>query len=222
MFIFIGLLISGCSTQSPISKITDSYQEICGRDIGSDASERYPIYRVRVPNEWKRVDPIQNESITDTTKSLCEFIIDGDYDKHIRITVHNFPVDNADQRIPPIAQITRWKRQFTTIDQTSLQVIPQAFAGFSGLLLEATGIVKNEEISLIGWAMQIAPEHYSTLTASMGRPTDPILHKNSDIKQMRAEYTIKATGPKDLMAIHRMTIINFARSFELIEEIPSS
>lgn len=190
--------ITGCS--NPESYNNTSWTEICGRDNGISLT-RESIYRIKAPNDWTRKDPSPDESIVDSKKSLCEFNIPGG----IRIAIHNFPSERQDDRVPPGAQITRWKRQFDQLDPTSLSIVPQSFGGFSGFLFEGSGLMNGERITMMGWAMQIAPEHYRHL------------HSN----QMRGDYTIKATGPAVAMREHHQAIIAFARTFELIQEIPS-
>ncbi len=188
MNLIIGLLllITGCADQPTA---TPSLQMIDGRVRG------LPIYRAEVPHHWHRQDPSAETPLDDTTQPICEFSID----EQIRITIHNFP----DQKIPPTAQVTRWKRQlnFITTDTT-----PVAWGGFAGL--QFYGEDKNSAV--LAWAMQIAPEHYRTLS----KPSEKY-------RQMRADYTIKVTGPTDLIESHRNEIISFANSFELIEAIPT-
>lgn len=190
-------------------------QEIFGRD-----NSQLPLYQVKVPKKWK--NQIQSAlSLEDTTKPLCEFIIqnnehDSDTEKsmgQIRITIHNFPSESITERIPPNAQIARWKRQLTKMDPNSLSVEPQAFGGFVGFLFEGTGLLSEDPTTILGWIMQIAPEHYRALN----RPGKDVNYR----KQMRADYTLKAVGPKQLIEKYKDEIIVFARSFELIQEIPS-
>ncbi len=54
--------------------------------------------------------------------------------------------------------------------------------------------------------MQLSPIHFRNLA-----------HSN---RQLRSDYTIKATGAPDSIDRHREDIEQFARSFELIEELP--
>jgi hypothetical protein len=169
-------------------------REICGRN-------HEPIYRIKAPSDWTFKEPAKEESLDDTTKSLCEFFIQND----IRITIHNFPSNFIEERIPLKAQIIRWKRQFDELDQVSITTTPQSFAGFIGLFFEASGIIKGEETTMYGWSMQIAQEHYRTLEGN----------------ERKSCYTVKVTGPPIMMEEKRLAIIKFARSFELIDEIGS-
>lgn len=206
------LFLVGCSSEKtdPSSTNTAMMDEIKGRDTDGP---RQAIYRMRVPPEWIRRDPLPNESLADTTKALCEFII-ADAGGIIRIAIHNFPSETMEQRIPPMAQVVRWQRQFDPIFPNLSSVNPQSFSGYSGLLFTGVGMMKGTETMVLGWALQLAPEHYRTLSALNSTEGKNIL------KQMQADVTIKATGPRALIETHQAAIIAFAQSFELIEEIP--
>jgi hypothetical protein len=209
-------VMSSCSTEETSSTHSKTFQtkveEICCRDGGGFA--RCPTYRVRVPRHWVRHDPAPDESIADTRKNLCSFTIE-DVDGSIQITIHNFPSESLDARIPPVAQLTRWQRQFSR--PQSHQVTPQAFGGFAGLRLEMTGYMDNQpsEVMMLAWAMQMAHEHYNQLMWGKDQQDE---HR---LSQMRADYTIKAVGPIALMQRHKKALVRMARRFELIEEIPS-
>jgi len=181
---------------------------IQGRD---NDGPRLPVYRMRVPDSWIRRDPLPGESLIDTTKSLCDFLIYED-DGIIRIFIHNFPTKTIEERIPPSAQVARWQRQFESLVPHESHINPQAFSGYSGLLFTGVGILNNEETMVLAWALQIAPEHCRTLS-------NPDSYLN---KQMRSDVTIKAMGPVTLMKKHKQAIETVARSFELIEEIPGN
>lgn len=195
------LLLQGCqrSEQEP-----PRWQEIQGRD------RKEMIYRARVPEGWSRKDPPPGETLTDTTKPLVEYGI-AEGDKTIRITIHNFPVDKVSDRIPPAAQISRWKGQFSFLDPTTVVVTPHSHGGYSGLLLEASGTLNGKTSAMMGWSMQLHPEHYRILMAM----------KSEETRQMAGDYTIKAVGDQDLMIKYRQLITDFANTFELIKEIPS-
>lgn len=72
-----------------------------------------------------------------------------------------------------------------------------------------------QNIMVLGWAMQLAPQHLQFLQTPRNEA------EASRYRQMRASITIKAVGPQDLMDYHRKTIVAFAKSFELIDELPS-
>lgn len=214
-YVFFGFLLLfawGCSREATTLSF---YQEIAGRD-----QQRKPIYRVKVPANWIRKDLDLNDSLEDTTKALCEFFIPGSPEP-IRITIHNFPIDKPSERIPPNAQIARWKRQFTQLDPLSVSITSQSYSGFAGQFFEGKGILSDKSMVMMAWAMQLAPEHVSTLSLNISMA----LHHSMDAsiyRQMRADVTIKATGQQELMEQQRQAIISFAHSFELIQEIPSS
>jgi hypothetical protein len=200
----IFLLMCSCNSSSD-SILRDV--KIRARDDGTHKSlySRDLIYHTKIPRDWISRDPLLTESIFDTTKALHEFfIVEGN--ENIRITIHNFPTDHENERIPPQAQVFRWKRQFETLEPSTLSTEPQSFGGFVGLRLIASGLMHQKPTMMIAWSMQLAPQHRQ------------MLHH----KQMLADYTIKAIGPKDLMEKYQTKIISFARTFELIEDIPDA
>jgi len=208
----LNYLCTGCGEAPIPPTVLWNTQEICGRDKGS-STERESIYRAKIPQNWIRRDPASDESIVDTTKALCEFVI-AEETGQIRITIHNFPFNQMQDRIPPAAQIARWRRQFDSLDAATLRMTPQAYAGFVGMNFEGTGILKGQTNTVMGWSMQLAPEHYQSLSKSNS------LSEQKQREQMRADFTIKAVGDPLLVAKHRDQIEKFARSFELIQEIP--
>lgn len=194
----------GCTEQRDHAEEQAVWHTLSGRDDGSGGA-RPVIYRVKAPKAWERHSPSETESIADTTKALGEFLI-KENDQTIRITIHNFPTDVFENRIPPASQIARWKRQITSIDPASVNIHPIAHGGFAGLYFEAEG----NGIKVIGWSMQLGVEHYRNL-----------ISPQNTYRQLRADYTIKAVGPVELMERHKLAVINFANSFEFIEEIPA-
>jgi len=166
------------------------------------------MYRIRVPNAWKLSLFPKEESLKDTTRPLCTFVIEEKEGK-INIAIHNFPSLRLDDRIPPGAQIARWQRQFDIINPLCQRTISQSFSGFQGSLYEGRGSINGIDTTILGWAMQMGTDHYRVLS----RPRFP--------RQMRADVTIKASGPSALMTKYRQALIASARSFELIEEIPA-
>ena len=215
MNLFLLLIIFGlcsCSQQEPANHAF-KIVEIAGRNEGFSLERSY-IYRVKIPQAWVVQKPPADQSIADTTLAIVEFFINDDSEK-IRIAIHNFPTNHMDQRIPPIVQINRWKQQFQALDQSSTKIEPQAFGGYFGLLFDASGQMKGAKTSILGWSLQLAPEHYRALSSHRLPAT---LEKK--YKQMRSDVTIKAVGPYELMDKNREEIISFARSFQLIDEIP--
>lgn len=206
IFTLVALFLGGC--QSDSSPPTASWQEIQGREQESNGI-RTALYRMHIPYNWIRRDPLPTASLADTTLSLCDFFILEEEEK-IRIAIHNFPFQAPEDRIPPTAQIARWKRQFDVLFNEASSVIPQAFSGYSGLLFVGAGKKNNTDEMVLAWSLQLAPEHDQSL--SLEKPLE---------KQLRADVTIKASGPQKLMEKYRDEIISSARSFELIEEIPA-
>lgn len=161
-----------------------------------------PLYRVLLPVEWEQEAVLDN--LEDTMKPIAAFQVDN-----VKITVHNFPSTSLEQRIPPQAQLQRWKKQFSPLDEESVIVKAAGQSGFLGVQFEAAGKMNGEEMAVIAWIMQLAPDHYYSLAA----------HYPDDY-QSRADWTIKAVGPKESIEKHRSSILLFAHSFELIDEIP--
>ncbi len=150
------------------------------------------------------------DSISDSTRPNCEFYI-GETSP-IHFTFHTFPTDTFEQRIPPEAQIGRWKRQFDEIDLSTLLIEPRALGGFTGLSFYAEGSLNGKEHSILGFSMQLASLHWRTLQAQNG----PSFKQ----RQMASDYTLKAIGAPESITTYKSEIELFANSFELIEEIP--
>ena len=204
---FLALLIlTGCNLSSPPPS-TAKWIAISGRDDGK-STDRPFLYQALVPHHWERKDPQPNDSIADTTKANCEFCI-KEGDEEVRITFHTFPIQDEGKRIPPQAQIARWKKQLENLDLLSVQVIPDSHGGFS-LFFEAEGDLKGNRTKVMGWSMQLAPAYLRHLS----------LEKQPLDKSKRADYTLKATGPPTLIHKHHLDIMQFATSFELIDELP--
>jgi hypothetical protein len=201
------LFISCHRETTPIA--SSSWQLISGRN-GGKSVDRPLIYRALVPANWIRKDPLLSESIADTTKSICEFYIQENGEQ-IRITFHTFPIHQHDLRISPHAQVARWKRQFEQFDHLSAQIHAVSHGGFSGLQFEGLGTLQGGPIKVMGWSMQLASGYERQL--SQGR--NPLDYDK------RADYTIKASGPPSLMDRYRSSLLAFADSFELIDELPS-
>lgn len=152
--------------------------------------DKRPLYCAKLPLGWT----YSVSNAADTTKAIAEFY---DPTGAIRFTFHNFP----ENRIPPMAQVMRWRKQIEHLNPATMSVKPQAFSGFVGYLFEGTG----DQQTVLAWAMEIAPEHLPHVASN----------------EMGASFTLKAVGPIEAMAKEKYTIIAFARSFGLIDEIPS-
>jgi drug/metabolite transporter (DMT)-like permease len=163
-----------------------------------------PLYQSLLPEGWSKEDPLPDSGLADTMKPIATMQVED-----ITITVHNFPSSSLEQRIPPQAQITRWEKQFTTLDEDTIAIQSVGHSGFLGLQFEASGIVKGQEVATLAWIFQLAPEHYYALDAT---------HPND--MQRKADWTIKAVGSKESIEKHKQSILLFAHSFELIDEIP--
>lgn len=198
-FIFLILLTLSCSTAQKPKDSRVAWQEIAGRDEGN---LRPVLYRAKVPLTWTRKDPDPELSNADTKLPICEFYCAND---EIRITIHNFPNEALKDRIPPFAQIARWKKQFSAIELPTILIVPQAFNGFVGYSFKATGLMNDESKAMLAWIMQLAKEHYSNIVSQ---------------SQMKSDFTIKAVGNPEVLQNTQNEIEGFARSFELIQEIP--
>lgn len=201
-FLFALAVLNVACTNNDVEQ-SFSYQNIYARDNGNPL-QREAIYRAKIPQSWFIQETSNEISNSDTKKPICELFI-RENSQEIRITIHNFPSIENQARIPPNAQIARWKNQFDHLQPESITLIPQSFNGFAGYLFEGKGIITEKITSMMAWALQLAPQHIRQL---------------SDKGQQSADVTIKAAGDPRLMQKHRDEIITFARSFELIQEIP--
>ena len=129
--------------------------------------------------------------------------------KQIRITIHSFPINTSQPRIPPIAQVNRWKKQLIDLDTEAVIIKPQAFSGFVGLYFEGTGTYKKTETTVMALSLKLDPEHERALQHS----------KLKEHEEMLSDITIKAIVPNDLQK-HRPALLAFLHSFEFIDEIP--
>jgi len=236
------LLLTGCGPSPEVAP--PPFQNIAGRDDYKTSHDmtRMDVYRVRVPEGWMRRDPSEYRSIEDSKLPLVEYFIRESADPNneeeetaqisekrtnsakarkvtedeIRITIHNFPVDHIQNRIPPAAQVQRWQRQLQGIDPAHIEQREITQGGFSGLFFKGQGNFEGKKAAILGWAMQIDVDHFRTLTYIEATPVEQRYYK-----QMRADYTIKATGPIEIIDKHQEEIEQFAQSFELIQSIPS-
>lgn len=209
IFILMLLLSSCTASDSEMRLPSDAVHEIAARDRTGKNSV---LYRVKAPVQWIRRDSLPDENLADTTKPLCEFII-FEEGETIRISVHNFPSESAENRIPPAAQVQRWEKQFSSFAAEGKTVKPQSFSGYSGLLFKGIGLMGEKEHMVLAWSMQLPLNHYQAFSQPSNAPQK--YHA-----EIHADITIKAVGPVPLMEKHEEAIVSFARSFELIEEIP--
>lgn len=201
----LSFFLIGCE-QSDFTQTT--WQHFCCRDHG-DPVERLALYRAKVPVSWTRED--SRESVMDSRKPICAFLI-GDAHDPVHLTIHTFTFESFEQRIPPAIQVARWKRQFDDLDSSTLIVDQRSYGGFTGLSLQACGRIKDADTAVIGYSMQLAPQHWMAL---QNEHSDQYKHK-----QMSADYTLKAIGSPASIARWKDEIELFANSFELIDEVP--
>lgn len=206
VMIFLFLNLSACKSKN--HPITTNIQLITSRDEGNPNSRLF-IYQTIVPSHWIRKDPSIHESIFDTKKPNCEFFI-KDNDQQIRITVHTFPYSDDSQRIPSLAQIHRWKKQFHHYNPMTLATNPYSHGGFHGHFFEVEGVVDEKPAIMMGWSMQLSSLYDRVLKHD----------HDSDAKVKRADYTIKVMGPPELVSKNREDIIVFGQQFEFIDELP--
>lgn len=202
---FLGL--TSCSNQ--MDKPSANYWQEIGARNQSHSTERPLIYRAMIPNEWQRIALDPSISLIDTMKPIDEYWIQDEESK-IRLTIHTFPINASTPHIPPFAQIQRWKEQFEELNPLLTSISPESRGGYTGLFLEAEGLYQNEQTGMLGWSMQLAPEFERQLS---------LYHEPLDSYKL-ADFTIKALGTAALIKKHKRAIVQFAQSFELIEELP--
>ncbi|MEC7840502.1 MAG: hypothetical protein VX777_10735 [Chlamydiota bacterium] len=172
-----------------------------------------PIYQIKVPVSWTQIPPTASDPLLDTKVPIYSFFFQSGEDA-ATVTIHNFPSNNIADRIPPMAQVIRWKEQFKDINETELSITPQSFGGYAGYRFEGAGSTEGGSSSVIAWAMQLPPEHYHSLNF-------PLKDSSAEVRnQMKADYTIKIVGSYKMLMEHKNTIDKAARSFRLIKEIP--
>ncbi|MEM1283446.1 MAG: hypothetical protein AAGG81_07820 [Chlamydiota bacterium] len=177
------------------------------------SKNRTSIYQMLVPNNWTLKEPSASESLIDTKKPIYELIID-EGEQEVRITIHNFPTNSIDERVPPEAQAARWKQQLGGDKIIDAKTIPQSFGGYSGLRFEGIGHIGGEKLMVIGWSMQLSQEHFYALSQEHEGLT------NEEREQMRGDYTIKVVGSPEKVKNLQESINRFARSFRLMQPIP--
>jgi len=203
--IILFVLCTGCYRSPPA--VSGRWQEINGRDSADERLIiRRPVYRMKVPEHWSRIVPPPESSIVDTTLPIAEFWIEN----QIHITIHNFPFQDPERRIPPRAQVARWQRQLSNLTEKEAVIEPVSYSGYVGLYFEGS----TDEKQVMAWSLQLDDEHVRSLSRQIDASS------RSYIEQMQADVTIKVAGPPHLLNQHRGDIIAGAKSFELIQEIP--
>ena len=200
----IFFFLFACSS-SPLP-LSENWQNIEGRDNGD--GNRKAIYQVQVPQDWQRID--STGSIVDSRIPLCTYIIDTP-EGQIDIHIHNFPYEIEQPRIPPQAQVQRWKEQLKDGKTESFIEFPYGHGGFAGICFSGVGLINNVERQVVAFAMQLDYLHYMKLKQKKDN--------SSYYHQMAADYTIKISGTPEAVKRYEEEIFCFARSFELIDEI---
>ena len=199
---FITLLFIGCSGSEESEAFVE--ETINGRIVEE------PIWRVRRPSHWQKVS--RHGSVADTTLPVQEWII-GQGEDPVTVQLHSFPSSSPEGRIPPMAQITRWQKQFSPHPVPEIELTNQAFSGYVGYLLDGRGEMKGKEVRVLAWAMSLPERSYHVLSKDAGKQRDLVIEKQSDL-------TIKAVGREEDVDRHEPEIRSFSRSLELIEPIP--
>lgn len=169
------------------------------------------IWRLEVPKTWKRIDP--QELSTDTRLPNLSFEIQGEK-APILITLHNFPAEQLQERVPISMQITRWKRQLTNLDEVSLREVPFTQSGYRGLLLTAKGEKEGKSHAFIAVALQMDNELFEALRVESAERQTQFMNR-----QRRSDFTLKAQGDPEDLVLHEEDILNSFESFELIAGI---
>lgn len=180
--------------------------QIQGRDEGHCEEGIYPrkvLYRARIPHSWQKIEEELSLSVFDTRLPIAVFTIPDD-DGELYLHVHSFPFRG--KKIPPQAQVERWQRQWREASPARVGIRSYAHAGFVGLCFEAENKRKGEKV--LAWAMQLAARHDHSLSFWKGT------------EELRGDYTIKVEGKSSAIARHEKEIHLFARSFELIVDLP--
>lgn len=181
---------------------------ISGRYFPDETKSRLPLYRVKTPIGWESYHKPLDMPLDDTKEPLVEFIIPNS-EGAIKITIHNFYYDSLQGRIPPEAQIARWKKQFASFEESSLSIRPQAFSGFVGLQIDCCGLYEGKNRRILAWSLQLAKEYWLSLE-----------NGSHLVDERKSDVTIKILGPENAINTFENELIDFARSFELIDPLP--
>ena len=149
-----------------------------------------PIYRAEPPDEWTLLP--ESTSIQDTREPIASWQAG-----EVLIVFHNFP---GDLKIDPMQQVARWKKQLEPIEFEELRTL--SHGGFGGVSFEAY----NQNKGMIAYAFKLNDLLYQKLT-------------QQNKLEERADWTLKATGPKKALEEIEPELSHFADSIELIEPI---
>ena len=196
------LLLTACSLTNEEKKVK---YVIPGRHHES-------FYEIEVPQYWTLKLPEGKDYQLDSKIALCEFFID-DPEGQIRITIHNFINSHLSNRIPPMQQTERWKKQFQKLNYSTTE--PLSYGGFVGLVFEATGILNNALTTTLAWSLQLDEFHYNHLNKLQA------YSGAKDYQEMQADVTIKAQGPAVLIEKYKEDLTQTAWTFKFIQDIPA-
>lgn len=196
-FISSFLFLTGCGNVKPEKPAANKQIFIPARD-----QNHTPLYRAKIPEDWHFRLPPKNQSLDDTTKANAEIEISFGLSS-ILITIHTFPFSTSQNRILPLAQVERWKRQLSS-SSLDYEMTKAHHSGFSGLFLENTGWQNGKETAFLAWSMQLGSLYVQLLEEG---------------SLLLADYTIKASGsPQDIKAA-KEAIIQFFYTFEPCQEL---
>lgn len=188
--IFLAVFLAACDVDHDASRtVVDT---ISGREQQND------LWHIRRPVEWTLKDA--SPSLRDSRLANKEYEIED----AISLVIHSFPSQTIEKRIPPLAQVQRWKAQFDRSPPPQFHLSPQAFSGYAGFLLEGEGRIKGKEVRMLAWALSLSPKAYFSL-------------KNPE---SRSEITIKVVGSEEMVNLHEESILKAVRTLGLIEAIP--
>ena len=198
-FFLILLCLTACK-KCPDKVPPFTHVPIQGREevLPSGKILRRPLYNAKMPVAWKHLP--SESCLSDTTKPNALFQIE----EGLFLAVHTFPTDELNQRIAPAMQVQRWQTQ----DRSKAKIEKVHHDGFYGLFFETE--------KTLAWSFQLDSELYQTL-AFLGRTHE----ENAYFRQMRSDFTIKVSGPKELIAEHREEILFFADNLALFQAIPA-
>ena len=181
---------------SPSEKRTR--QQFRARPIQNEQDSPY-IYTALVPNSWKLM-PLKISS--DTKEPICQFMLPVDGLEPLIITVHTFPFEDPQMRIPHFMQVQRWQEKFENGTETLKRA---SHGGFSGLMQ----LLKKKDLAQISWTMALDQEHCYTILST----------KNQMNKYYLADFTVKAWGSQPVIEQKKNEIEKFVQSFGFIDPI---
>lgn len=187
---------------------TPSYKEVFAYGRGEDSS---PVYRLFIPQDWETLPLSEQGKVDSREPNLTLLAPIGD--KKLPIYFHNFPVANLNERIPPEAQVQRWKEQIPKIVFEKTE--PVSRGGFFGLYAQIEGAKEERAIKTLAVAMQLDP----TFARDLSQRHETLIDANA-LAQTLADYTLKCMGSEEEIEKIKEAFEKIAASIELIEELP--